>query len=459
MKTHIKISLGFLVFLILSGAVQARVYEYMLDNGMKVLVKPDHRSPVVVQQVWYKVGSSYEYGGITGISHMLEHMLFKGTEKYPAGEFSRIIAANGGRENAFTGPDYTAYFQRLEKSRLEIAMELESDRMRNATLQVDEFLKERDVVAEERRLRTDDNPQSLAYEQLRATAFVNSPYNHSVIGWMTDIQNYSIEDVRRWYEDWYAPNNATLVVAGDVEPEEVLALAKKYYGSIKSRQIAKQKPRTEVEQHGERRVNIKVPATIENIILGYKVPTMNTADNPDDIYSLEVLAWILDGGDSSRITSELLRGRQLIASGLASYDPYPRLQALFILSAIPTGGVSAEEVEAALREQVNRLHSQPVSEEELSRAKTQILTERIYRKDSVFYQAMQLGILETVGVGWQTDEVFEEKVKSVTAEQIMYVAKAYLNEERLTVALLEPRPIPDPAGQKISAIMHMQAGQ
>lgn len=454
MRTYMNILLSLLTFWTLSGMAQAKVYEYLLDNGMKVLVKPDHRSPVVVQQVWYKVGSSYEYGGITGISHMLEHMLFKGTEKYPAGEFSRIIAANGGRENAFTGPDYTAYFQRLEKSRLEIAMELESDRMHNATLPADEFLKERDVVAEERRMRTDDRPQATAYEQLRAAAFVNSPYNHSVIGWMTDIQNYSIEDVRRWYEDWYAPNNTTLVVAGDVEPEEVLALAKKYYGPIKSRQIAKPKPRTEVEQHGERRVNIKVPATVENVILGYKAPTLKTADNPDDIYALEVLAWILDGGESSRMTSELLRDRQLIAVGSASYDPYPRLQALFILSAIPAKGVSMEEVEIALREQVDRLHSRPVSEEELNRAKTQILTERIYRKDSVFYQAMQLGTLETVGIGWQADEVFDEKIRNVTAEQIMYVAKTYLNNKRLTVATLEPRPVPDSAGQQISATMY-----
>ncbi len=457
MKIYAKTLLSLLVFLALPGLAQARVYEYLLANGMKVLVKPDNRSPVVVQQVWYKVGSSYEYGGVTGISHMLEHMLFKGTEKYPAGEFSRIIAANGGRENAFTGPDYTAYFQRMEKTRLEIAMELESDRMRNATLPADEFLKERDVVAEERRMRTDDNPQARAYEQLRATAFVNSPYNHSVIGWMTDIQNYSIEDVRQWYGDWYAPNNATLVVAGDVDPEEVLALAKKYYEPVKPREVKKQKPRTEVEQYGERRVTIKVPATIEHVILGYKVPTLKTTDNPDDIYALEVLAWILDGGSSSRITSELLRDRQLIAGGSVSYDPYSRLQTLFTLSAVPARETSVEDVEAALRGQTDRLQRQLISEEELDKAKTQILTDRIYQKDSIFYQAMQLGALETVGIGWQADEAFNEKIKSVTAEQVMYVAKTYLNDKRLTVAILYPQqPVPDFARHKAATVVHMQ---
>ena len=456
MKFHPRIILGLLVLLVFPAMAQARVYEYLLDNGMKVLVKPDRRSPVVVQQVWYKVGSSYEHGGITGISHMLEHMLFKGTEKYPAGEFSRIIAANGGRENAFTGPDYTAYFQRLEKSRLGIAMKLESDRMRNAALPADEFLKERDVVAEERRLRTDDNPQARAYEQFRATAFVNSPYHHSVIGWMTDIENYSLKDVRLWYESWYAPNNATLVVAGDVEPEEVLMLAKQYYEPIDAEQIAQPKPRTEVPQYGERRISIKLPATIEYILMGYKTPTLKTADNPDDVYALEVLAWILDGGGSSRLTSELLRDRQLISRGSLSYNPHGRLQTLFTLSAIPAGGVDVAEVEAALREQIERLKKQPVSEEELNRAQTQILADRTYQKDSVFYQAMQLGTLETVGIGWQADEVFDQKIKDVTAEQIMYAAKTYLNNERLTVTILHPQPIPGSAGPKVSVAPHIQ---
>jgi zinc protease len=214
-----------LVASLLSGAAAAApgVHEFMLDNGMKLIVKPDHRAPVVVSQVWYKVGSSYEHDGITGVSHVLEHMMFKGTKKHGPGEFSRIIAENGGRENAFTSRDYTAYFQSLEKSRLPVAFELEADRMRNLRLDADEFAKEVRVVMEERRLRTEDNAQALTYEQFNATAFINSPYRNPIIGWMDDLEGMALEDLQRWYERWYAPNNAVLVVAGDVDPEAVHA--------------------------------------------------------------------------------------------------------------------------------------------------------------------------------------------------------------------------------------------
>ena len=414
------------------------VYEYQLDNGLKVLIKPDHRSPVVVQQLWYKVGSSYEHDGITGISHMLEHMLFKGTEKYPAGEFSRIIAANGGRDNAFTSLDYTAYHQQMEKSRLEVAMRLEADRMRGATLPPDEFVKERAVVAEERRLRTDDNPRSRAYEQFRAAAFFNSPYRHSVIGWMTDIQHYEVADARRWYDQWYAPNNAVLVVAGDVRPRQALALAEKHYGPIPRRAIARAKPRVEIPQQGERRVRVLEPtASVDYVLLGYKAPSLNTAADAGDVYALEALAWVLDGGDSARLARELLRGRQLISGGFVSYNPYARLQTLLTVGAVPAKGVAVATVEAALREQIERARTQAVSARELARAKTQILTERVYQRDSVFYQAMQLGALETVGVGWRADAAFDENIKAVTAEQILAAAQKYLRDERLTVAVLQ----------------------
>ena len=427
----------------LPASAASRVHEYTLNNGLKVLVKPDHRMPTVVSMIWYKVGSSYEHNGITGISHMLEHMLFKGTPDVPAGEFSRIISANGGRENAFTSADYTAYFQRLEKSRLEISFKLEADRMRNALIAADEFIKERDVVAEERRLRTEDKPQSRAFEQFKATAFTSSPYRHSVIGWMSDIQNYDVEDARDWYDDWYAPNNATLVVVGDVQPEQVLKLAKKYYGPIEPREVATLKPRPEVEQHGERRISVKIPATIDYLMMGYKAPSLNTIEEEWEVYALEVLAWILDGGASSRMSKELLREQQLVAATSVSYSLYSRLTTLFTLSGVPAKGKKVEDVEKALREQVSRLQNKLVADDELQRAKTQILTGRVYEQDSIFFQAMQLGILETVGIGWQADEVFDEKIRAVTAEQIQKVAKKYLTDERLTVAILDPQPLND----------------
>ena len=238
--------LGAILFLVaLPGLAKGQVHEFLLDNGLKVIVKEDHRAPIVVSQVWYKVGSSYEPAGATGVSHVLEHMMFKGTRDHPPGEFSKIIAANGGRENAFTGRDYTAYFQTLSKDRLEISFELEADRMRNLTLGQKEFEKEIEVVKEERRLRTEDKPTSLTYEQLSAVAYRNLPYANPVIGWMSDLENMTVEDLQHWYRLWYAPNNATLVVVGDVDPKQVLELAKRHFGPLKPEKIPTQKPRVE----------------------------------------------------------------------------------------------------------------------------------------------------------------------------------------------------------------------
>ncbi|HHJ34149.1 MAG TPA: insulinase family protein, partial [Gammaproteobacteria bacterium] len=250
------------------------VQSYQLHNGMKILVVENHRAPVVVSQVWYKVGASYEHDGITGLSHVLEHMMFKGTKAHPAGEFSEIIAANGGRENAFTGQDYTAYFQRIANDRLELCFELEADRMQNLLLDEDEFMKEIEVIKEERRLRTEDKPTALTYERFNAAAFINNPYRRPVIGWMEDLDTLNIQDVRRWYKHWYAPNNATLVVAGDVDAGEVFKLAKEYFGSIPTSKIPQLKPRREAKQYGTQRITVELPAKIPYLVMGYKVPVL-----------------------------------------------------------------------------------------------------------------------------------------------------------------------------------------
>ncbi|MEJ2393857.1 MAG: pitrilysin family protein, partial [Candidatus Thiodiazotropha sp.] len=262
------------------GQVEAGVVEHRLDNGMKVIVKQDTRAPIVVSQVWYKVGSSYEYGGITGVSHVLEHMMFKGTENLEPGEFSRIIAANGGEENAFTGRDYTAYFQTLSNDRLEVSFKLEADRMRHLSLLPEEFLKEVEVVKEERRMRTEDKPTSLTYEQFLTGAYEASPYRIPVIGWMADLDALQVEDLQHWYRKWYAPNNATLVVVGDVDPQQVIALAEKHFGPLKSEPIGELKPRTEPEQRGMKRFTVRAPARQPYLILGFKTPVVGTADEP-----------------------------------------------------------------------------------------------------------------------------------------------------------------------------------
>ncbi len=416
----------------------AKVHEYRLDNGMKLLVRENHRAPVVVSQIWYKIGASYEHIGITGVSHVLEHMMFKGTAKHPAGEFSRIIAENGGSENAFTGRDYTSYFQQLEKSRLPIAFELEADRMRNLQIPADEFAKEVKVVMEERRMRTEDDPGAMTGERFMAAAFEVNPYHNPVIGWMDDLKNLTVDDLRNWYHTWYSPNNATLVVAGDVDPAEVLALAQKSFGDIKPSVLPAEKPRREPKQLGERRITVRLPAELPTLMMGYKVPSLRTADEPWKAYALDVLANVLDGGASARISSELVRGKEIAAGAGAGYDLLARHDTLLSLQGTPAQKRTVAELEKALRKQIERLQKQLVSKAELARIKAQVTASKVYELDSVFYQAMQLGMLETVGLDWREADRYLQNIEAITPEQIRQVAREYLTPQNLTVAILEP---------------------
>ena len=424
--------------LVLAGGA---VHEYQLDNGLKVIVREDHRAPVVVSQVWYKVGASYEHDGITGVSHVLEHMMFKGTDDHPAGEFSRIISENGGRENAFTSTDYTAYFQRLEKSRLPISFELESDRMRKLHLQEEEFIKEINVVMEERRLRTEDKPTSLTYEQFTATAFISSSVRIPTIGWMNDLENMQLSDLQHWYERWYAPNNAILVVVGDVDPEAVLKLAKKYFGPLQPEVIVPPKPRIEPAQKGKRELTVKAPAEVPYTVMGYKAPVLATAEEDWEPYALEVLANVLDGGDSARLTRDLVRGSQIATSAGAGYDLYDRQAGLFLLDGTPAGDSTVADVQAALFEQIQQLKDEPVTDKELTRIKSGVVASAVYELDSMFYQAMKIGQLEAVGLDWRLADEYVDRINAVTAEQVQAVAKKYLVEEALTVAVLDPLPM------------------
>ena len=424
-----------------SALLQAAVHEYQLENGLKLIVKEDHRAPVVVSQVWYRVGASYEYDGITGVSHVLEHMMFKGTDAHPPGEFSRIISANGGSENAFTSSDYTAYFQRLEKSRLAVSFELEADRMRNLHLQDEEFRKEIKVVMEERRLRTEDKPTALTYEQFNATAFTSSSARIPTIGWMNDLENMELDDLQVWYERWYAPNNAIVVVAGDVEPDAVFKLAKQYFGPLKPEQVVPPKPRIEPPQQGKRSITVRAPAEVPYTIMGYKVPVLKTAQVKWEPYALAVLAVILDGGDSARLTSELVRGSQIATDAGAGYDLYDRQDSLFLLDGTPAGTHTIDAVQQALLQQLQRLKDKPVDADELARVKSRVVADAVYEQDSVFYQAMKIGKLEAIGLDWRLAEEYVERINAVTAEQLQAVASKYLVDKYLTVAQLDPLPM------------------
>ena len=462
MKTRIiSLLLIFLASLVIPLAIpsaqvfagQVKVHEYELDNGMKIFVKPDRRAPIAVSQVWYKVGSSYEHNGITGVSHVLEHMMFKGTHNLGPNEFSEIIAANGGRENAFTGRDYTAYFQTLSADRIEIAFELEADRMHNLALAEEEFKKEVEVVKEERRLRTEDKPTSLTYERFKAAAFASSPYRSPVIGWMSDLNTMELQDLSNWYQKWYAPGNAALVVVGDVEPDEVYQLAKKHFGKVPSRDFHKPKNIDEAQVHNTLRLRVRLPAKQPYLIMGYKTPVVGSAEEEWEPYALEVLAAILDGGDSARFSKELIRGDEIAVVADASYGAYSRLPDMFLLDGTPSDRYTIEDLEQAFLKQIERVKTQPVSDSELERIVTQVVAGKVYELDSVFYQAMQIGMLETMGMDWQLIDKHVENIKAVTPQMIQKVAKKYLIEDNLYVAELEPLPIENSTATSSNSVL------
>jgi len=305
----------------------------------------------------------------------------------------------------------------------------------------EEFAKEVKVVMEERRMRTDDNPDALTSEQFMATAYLVSPYHHPVIGWMTDLEHLDVADLRHWYQQWYAPNNATLVVVGDVKTDDVFALARKYFGDFKPSDIQPPKPRAEPAQKGERRIVVKAPAELPSLIMGYHAPSLVTASEPWKAYALEVLAGVLDGGQSARLERELVRGKQIAAGASASYGLSDRLDTLFTLNATPASGHDVEQLEQALRDQVKRVRDELISKEELARIKAQVTAAKVYERDSVFYQAMQIGTFATVGLDWHEADRYAERINAVTPEQVRAVAREFLIDDQLTVARLDPQPI------------------
>ena len=434
----------FMLVSLISFEVFANPHEYMLTNGLKIVVKEDHRSPVVISQIWYKAGSIDELNGTTGVAHVLEHMMFKGTKNISSGEFSKKIAAVGGRDNAFTSRDYTGYFQQLHKSKLALAMKLEADRMRNLILTEEEFAKEIKVVMEERRLRTDDQPHALVYEKMMSVAYQSHPYRRPIIGWMNDLENMTVGDAQEWYDRWYAPNNAVLVLVGDVDPKEVYSLAQKYYGEIESRPIASlavRKPQTEVTQAGIKRLQIKAPAQMPYLVMGYHAPVLHDANADWEPYALQMLVGVLDGNGSARLNKELVRNQQIASSINADYDSTGRGPGMFFLSGTPSEGRSAAELESAIRIEIERLIDAGVTEKELRRVRAQVVSGHVFQLDSMFYQAMQIGQLESVGLSYRDLDTIIKKLQAVTAKQVREVAIKYLIDDSLTVAVLDPQPL------------------
>ena len=420
----------------------ANPYEQQLPNGLRVIVKEDRRAPTAVHMVWYRAGSVDEKNGTTGVAHVLEHMMFKGTPTAGPGEFNRRVAAAGGRDNAFTSRDYTAYFQQVPKQKLDEMMALEADRMRHLSLDEKEFAQEIKVVMEERRLRTDDQPQSLLFEQMSGVAFQAHPYRVPIIGWMNDLENMTVQDARDWYERWYVPNNAYVVVVGDVDHQEVFKLAEKHYGPLKGRALPVRKPQDEPAQVGIRRLTVKAPAELPVVLMGYKVPVIRNVEQDVDPYALEMLGAILDGHDAARFTKHLVREQRLAVSVGTGYDPTSRGPGMFYLQGAPSKGRTPAELEAGLRAEIARVVADGVGEDELTRAKAQLVAGQIYKLDSMFAQAMEIGQLEAAGVSYKLDKRMIEKLQAVTAEQVRAVAEKYFGDDQLTVAELDPQPLP-----------------
>ncbi len=426
-----------------AATAAANPYETKLANGLRVIVKEDHRSPTVVHMVWYRVGAIDEKDGTSGVAHALEHMMFKGTRMVGPGRFSKLVAAAGGRENAFTNEDYTAYFQLVPKRSLPEMMRLEADRMANLQVDPKEFAQEIKVVMEERRMRTEDSPQALVQERLNATAFQTHPYRRPVIGWMDDLERMTWHDVRDWYRRWYAPNNAYLVVVGDVTHDEVFRLARKYYGGIKAQALPERRIEDEPEQLGVKRLVVKAPAKLPYLAMAWKVPRLRDVDRDRDPYALEVLAAVLDGHDAARLAKNLVREQKIAVSAGAGYDPTLRGEATFILDGQPADGKTVAELEAALRAEIRRIQDDGIAVEELARVKTQAVASQVYKRDSMMAQAMEIGGTEATGLRWQDIDTMLDKLRSVTAEEVQAVARKYFRDDVLTVASLDPQPVAD----------------
>jgi zinc protease len=432
--------------------------DQTLANGLRVLVYENPRAPTALHMVWVKAGSIDETNGRTGLAHVLEHMMFKGTKTLAPGEFSRRVAALGGRENAFTSKDYTGYFQQIHKDSLREVMRLEADRQRFLKLNEAEFKKEIQVVMEERRLRTDDNPSALAFEAIVAQAFKANPVRNPIIGWMNDLEHLTIRDVQEWYQTWYAPNNLILVVAGDVNAQQVLAWANEFYGPMKARALPERKPQAEPEQTGQRRVALRAPAQNAFVMMAYKSPTLRaelgpltkTAPPARDLVALGVLATLLDDPGTGRLTRRLVREERVALSVDSGMDSIARGPGLFLLDITAAPGVSLPSLEAKVKEEISKIAKQGVDEQELIRVKRQAKASQVFKQDSPFSIAMEAARLALAGRPLADSEHWLTVLDDIRSDDIARVAQEYFVDHQLTVLEFEPLPL-DRAPRRASA--------
>ncbi len=431
------IALG-LSLITLTARAELPTHEFQLDNGLDVLVREDHRAPVITVMVWFKAGSIDEAPYETGLAHVLEHMMFKGSKRLDAGEFSRTVARFGGSDNAFTSYDFTAYFQQYEASRLPLALELEAERLKNLKIDDESFRRELQVVMEERRQRTDDKPTALAWEKFQAVARPGTGYAHPIIGWRDLLAQLQPQQARDWYERFYVPGNATLVIAGDVTLERVRPLVEKFFADLPRGETPPRPETTLNPPPGERRMTLRLPVRVPALYMSYNVPSLTTADHQGDFYALTMLGGVLDGGTSARMESHLVRGQRLAAGLGAGYDGLQRGNGTFTITATPNPEVSLDELEAAIKAEIEKIAEQPPSEAEMDRVRAGVLAEQIYQRDSVMGQAMELGTLSVLGLDWRLAARFDENLEAVTPEQVRQAARDWLVAERSAVAHVIP---------------------
>ena len=415
-------------------------HEYQLDNGLKIIVKEDHRAPVVMTQIWYRVGSADEPLDKGGISHLLEHMMFKGTTDVSSDDFERLIAKFGGVNNAFTSYDYTGYYELFPANRLPLALELEADRMVNLRFDEAAFTKEHQVVMEERRQRTDDNPLAKAYESFRLLAMPDSPKGESVIGPMSELESINLSELKDWYKTWYAPNNATLVIVGDVQPQEVLTQVKRYFGELTPSDLPKRPAVRQSGFRGYQQVDSEQAVQVPVLMMGYNVPSLLTvaSTNEKQAYALSLAQDVLDGGLSARLESKLVRAQGLLTSVGTSYDLFDRGDGLFLIQATPREGVSLEQAQQAITAEIDKLATDPIAADEISRAKTNTVTSLIYSQDSMGGQAQMIGSLQSIGLDDKLIATLPAKLDKVTIADIQAASKKYLVKDNLTVMYVVP---------------------
>ncbi len=410
-----------------------RVKEYKLENGLKVLIIEEHKAPVATFQVWYRTGLRDEPAGKSGLSHLLEHMMFKGTPEYGTSELSKIVQKNGGTDNAYTSKDYTVYFELFSSDRITLSVDLEADRMQNLTIDPNEVHSEKSVVMEERRQRYEDDPQSSLFEEVVAAAFKVHPYQRLVIGWMSDIKSIERDDLYNYYKTRYSPDNSVIVIVGDVVADKLMEKINHSFGKIPPGPLRKYIISTEPEQKGERRVILKREAELPYILIAYHTPSFPAEDS----YALDVLSRILSGGKSSRLYQSLVYEKKVAISASADYSGFSKDPYLFFFAATASPGKDIKDIENSIYAEIEKIKTEPPSEREIQKAKNQIESSFIMEQDSIYMQAMKYGMFEMIG-DWRLIDRYLEGVRRVTTEDVVRVARKYLGEDNKTVGILVP---------------------